>query len=111
MVLCHAFEAFFLEPGSWKDLIERGMVIAGSPDTVRERCEHMIRELRLGTVFCLMHMGNMTAEKTRYSTKLFAERVMPHLQKLWPETDDDNRWWIEPYEGRVRADEMAGEKA
>ncbi len=96
---------------TWKDLIERGMVIAGSPDTVRERCEHMIRELRLGTVFCLMHMGNMTAEKTRYSTKLFAERVMPHLQKLWPETDDDNRWWIEPYEGRVRADEMAGEKA
>lgn len=96
---------------TWKDLIERGMVIAGSPDTVRERCEHMIRELRLGTVFCLMHMGNMTAEKTRYSTKLFAERVMPHLQKLWPETDDDNRWWIEPYEGRVRADEKAGEKA
>jgi alkanesulfonate monooxygenase SsuD/methylene tetrahydromethanopterin reductase-like flavin-dependent oxidoreductase (luciferase family) len=87
---------------TWKDLVDGGMVIAGSPDTVRERCEHMIRELRLGTVFGLFHMGNMPDEKTRYSTKLFAERVMPQLQKLWPEHDADSRWWPTPYEDRVR---------
>jgi len=87
---------------TWKDLVENGMVIAGSPETVRERCEHMIRELRLGTVFGLFHMGNMPDEKTRYSTRLFAERVMPQLQKLWPEHDEDNRWWTDPYPDRVR---------
>jgi alkanesulfonate monooxygenase SsuD/methylene tetrahydromethanopterin reductase-like flavin-dependent oxidoreductase (luciferase family) len=90
---------------TWKELVDEGMVIAGSPDTVRERCEHMIRELRLGTVFGLFHMGNMPNEKTRYSTKLFAERVMPQLQKLWPEHDEDTRWWPQPYEGRVRPDQ------
>ncbi len=87
---------------TWKDLVENGMVIAGSPDTVRERCEHMIRELRLGTVFSLFHMGDMPDHKVRYSTKLFAERVMPELQKMWPEYDADDRWWPTPFEGRVR---------
>ena len=87
---------------TWKDLIEGGMVIAGSPDTVRERCEHMIKTLRLGTVFGLFHMGNMPDEKTRYSTKLFADKVMPHLKELWPEHKDDDRFWCRPYEGRVR---------
>ncbi len=90
---------------TWKDLIDGGMVIAGSPATVRERMEHMIKGLRLGTVFALMHMGNMPDEKTRWSTKLFAERVMPELRDLWPEWKEDARWWCRPYEGRVRPEE------
>jgi len=87
---------------TWKDLVEKGFVIAGSPRTVRERCEHMIKSLRVGHVFGLFHIGNMPDEKTRYSTKLFAERVMPALHGLWPEWKDDRRWWIKPYEKRVR---------
>jgi hypothetical protein len=69
---------------------------------VRERCEHMIESLRVGHVFCLFHIGDMPDEKVRHSTKLFAERVMPGLHGLWPEWKDDKRWWIKPYEGRVR---------
>jgi alkanesulfonate monooxygenase SsuD/methylene tetrahydromethanopterin reductase-like flavin-dependent oxidoreductase (luciferase family) len=90
---------------TWKDLVEGGYVIAGSPDTVREEMEHMIRELRLGTVFCLLHMGNMPDWKTRYSTQLFAEKVMPQLKGIWSEHADDQRWWPSPYEGRVRPEE------
>jgi alkanesulfonate monooxygenase SsuD/methylene tetrahydromethanopterin reductase-like flavin-dependent oxidoreductase (luciferase family) len=87
---------------TWKDLVEGGFIIAGSPATVREQMEHMIKELRLGTVFCLFHTGNMPDWKTRHSTQLFAEKVMPHLQKMWPEYDGDDRWWIKPYEDRER---------
>jgi alkanesulfonate monooxygenase SsuD/methylene tetrahydromethanopterin reductase-like flavin-dependent oxidoreductase (luciferase family) len=87
---------------TWKELVEKGFVIAGSPATVRERCEHMIESLRVGHVFCLFHIGDMPDEKVRHSTKLFAERVMPGLHGLWPEWKDDKRWWIKPYEGRVR---------
>ena len=90
---------------TWKDLVEGGMVIAGSPDTVRERCEHMIKSLRLGTVFCLFHMGNMPDEVTRHSTKLFADKVMPQLRDIWPEYKDDDRFWCKPYDGRVRPEE------
>ena len=87
---------------TWKDLVDGGMVIAGSPDTVRERCEYMIKQLRIGTVFGLFHMGDMPDDKTRHSTRLFAEKVMPGLRDVWPEHKDDTRWWARPYEDRVR---------
>jgi alkanesulfonate monooxygenase SsuD/methylene tetrahydromethanopterin reductase-like flavin-dependent oxidoreductase (luciferase family) len=81
---------------TWKDLVEGGFVIAGSPETVRQRMVEMIRGLRVGNVFCLLHMGDMPDEVTRHSTKLFAERVMPALRDLWPEWKDDGRFWIHP---------------
>jgi alkanesulfonate monooxygenase SsuD/methylene tetrahydromethanopterin reductase-like flavin-dependent oxidoreductase (luciferase family) len=94
---------------TWKDLVDGGYVIAGSPATVRERCEFMIKNLRLGTVFCLIHMGNMPDWKTRLSTRLFAEKVMPGLRDLWPEWKHDERFWIKPYDGRVRPEETFGQ--
>jgi alkanesulfonate monooxygenase SsuD/methylene tetrahydromethanopterin reductase-like flavin-dependent oxidoreductase (luciferase family) len=96
---------------TWKDLVDDGMVIAGSPDTVREQMEHMIKSLHVGTVFCLFHMGNMPDWKTRRSSKLFAEKVMPALRDLWPEWKDDDRWWARPYEGRVRPEETFADGA
>ena len=90
---------------TWKDLVEGGFAIAGSPDTVRERREYKIKGLRIGHVFCLLHNGNQPDWKTRYSSKLFAEKVMPALRDVWPEYKGDNRWWIKPYEGRVRPEE------
>jgi alkanesulfonate monooxygenase SsuD/methylene tetrahydromethanopterin reductase-like flavin-dependent oxidoreductase (luciferase family) len=88
---------------TWKDLVEGGMIIAGSPDTVRERMEHLINTLHVGHVFCLFHTGNMPDEKTRYSSQLFAEKVMPQLRDMWPDFRDDNRWWISPMRERVNS--------
>jgi alkanesulfonate monooxygenase SsuD/methylene tetrahydromethanopterin reductase-like flavin-dependent oxidoreductase (luciferase family) len=88
---------------TWKDLVEGGYVVAGGPDTVRELMEDMIKRLRIGTVFCLLHMGNMPDWKTRYSSQLFAEKVMPQLKSLWAdELDGDDRWWPTPMADRVR---------
>ena len=55
----------------------------------------------IGHVFCLLHTGNQPDWKTRYSSELFATKVMPHLRDLWPDYEDDDRWWIHPLEGRV----------
>ncbi len=90
---------------TWKDLVENGYVIAGSPDTVAEEMEHMIKSLRLGHVFGLFHMGDMPDWKVRYSSQLFAEKVMPRLQNLWPEWSTDDRWWCHPIETRVNMEE------
>jgi alkanesulfonate monooxygenase SsuD/methylene tetrahydromethanopterin reductase-like flavin-dependent oxidoreductase (luciferase family) len=90
---------------TWKDLVDGGFVIAGGPDTVRDRMEDMIHSLRLGHVFCLMHNGNQPDWKTRHSTRLFAEKVMPSLRNMWPDHEGDDRWWIHPMEERVHADE------
>ncbi len=87
---------------TWKDLVEGGYVIAGGPDTVRERMEEMIKSLRVGLVFGLFHQGSMPDWLTRYNTQMFAEKVMPQLRNMWPEYDSDNRWWIKPLEGRVQ---------
>ena len=86
---------------TWKDLVEGGYVIAGGPDTVRERMEDMIKSLRVGLVFGLFHQGSMPDWLTRYNTQMFAEKVMPQLRNMWPEYEGDNRWWIKPLEGRV----------
>ena len=64
--------------------------------------EELIKGLHIGHVFCLLHVGNMPDEKTRHSSKLFAERVMPKLRGLWPEWKDDSRWWIKPMPNRLR---------
>src|SRR5207302_1664095 len=92
----------------WGELLESARVIAGSPETVRQRMEELIKSLRVGHVFCLLHTGNQTDEKTRHSSRLFAERVMPHLRDLWPEWSDDDRWWIHPLEQRAQPAPLAG---
>jgi len=81
---------------TWKDLTEGGHVIAGSPETVRQRIEELAKGLHVGNLFCLMHVGDMPAEKCMYSTKLFAEKVMPKLRNMFPEHADDERFWCHP---------------
>ena len=81
---------------TWKDLVEGGHVIAGCPETVRQRFEDLIKGLRVGNIFLLLHVGNMPKEKCMYSTKLFADKVMPHLRNMWPEHADDGRFWCQP---------------
>lgn len=95
---------------TWKQLLDEGYVIAGSPATVRERMEAMIKGLHVGHVFCLIHIGNMPDWKTRYSTQRFAEQVMPHLRELWPDWKDDTRWWCKPMAERLEP-ETTVEKA
>ena len=82
---------------SWKDLTEGRYIVAGSPETVRQQMEELIKTLRVGNVFCLLHIGNMPDDKVRHSTKLFAEKVMPHLRNLWPDWQNhDDRFWCHP---------------
>ena len=69
--------------------------------------EELIKGLHVGNIFCLMHVGNMPADKCMYSTKLFAEKVMPKLRAMFPEWapewTNDNRFWTSPLKDRVTA--------
>jgi alkanesulfonate monooxygenase SsuD/methylene tetrahydromethanopterin reductase-like flavin-dependent oxidoreductase (luciferase family) len=84
---------------TWKDLVDNRFVIAGGPDTVAEQMEELAKTLRVGTIFCLQHMGDMPDWKTRYSTQLFAEKVMPRLKHIWAD-HDGSKWWCKPIDGR-----------
>jgi alkanesulfonate monooxygenase SsuD/methylene tetrahydromethanopterin reductase-like flavin-dependent oxidoreductase (luciferase family) len=81
---------------SWQRLVDDGYVIAGSPDTVTARMRELITTLRVGNIFCLIHVGDMPRDKCDRSTRLFAEEVMPRLRDVWPDYADDDRFWIHP---------------
>jgi alkanesulfonate monooxygenase SsuD/methylene tetrahydromethanopterin reductase-like flavin-dependent oxidoreductase (luciferase family) len=83
----------------WKDFIEQGYVIAGSPVTVRERLREAITMLNVGHLMVLCQFGNLDKERTRKNTQLFAKEVMPHLRTMWSEWED--HWWPKPMTQRA----------
>jgi alkanesulfonate monooxygenase SsuD/methylene tetrahydromethanopterin reductase-like flavin-dependent oxidoreductase (luciferase family) len=72
----------------WKDFLDDGYVIAGSPATVRERLREAVKSLNCGHLMILIQLGSMPPELVRRSTELFAREVMPHLRDLWNEWED-----------------------
>jgi len=71
-------------PGHFKfqDLVEKGYVIVGSPETVRQRVEEIHKELRFGNMNVHMHFGNMPRWKMMKNIELFGRQVLPHIQIL-----------------------------
>ena len=86
---------------SWKEFVDGGYIIAGSPKTVRDRLTEALKTLRCGHLMALLQFGSMPAEVTRNSTDLFAREVMPHLRGLWSEYQD--RWSPHPLPQSERA--------
>jgi len=72
----------------WKDFLDDGYVIAGSPSTVRERLREAMKSLNCGHLMILIQVGSMPPELVRKSTELFAREVMPHLRDLWSDWED-----------------------
>ena len=77
----------------WEDFVEQGHIIAGSPETVRERLTEAIKLLRVGHLMCLLHIGTMPKDLTLKNTELFAKEVMPHIKDIWGDYEDP--WWPE----------------
>jgi alkanesulfonate monooxygenase SsuD/methylene tetrahydromethanopterin reductase-like flavin-dependent oxidoreductase (luciferase family) len=75
----------------WKNFVEDGYVVAGSPATVRDRLREILKTLRVGHLLLLLHFGSMPDDLTRKNMQLFAEEVMPALRGLWSEWPDE--WW------------------
>ena len=79
---------------SWKDMVDQGYVIGGSPATVRERLEYAIKELNTGHLMVLCQFGSMPPELARQNTELFAKEIMPHIKPLYNDWED--HWWPQP---------------
>ena len=84
---------------SWKELVDGGNIIVGSPATVRDRLREAIKGLRVGHMLLLMQFGDMPPHLVNKSSELFAKEVMPHLKDLWGDYED--RWWPAPMQQRV----------
>ncbi len=83
----------------FKDFVENGLVIGGSPATVRDRLSEAIKNLRVGNLMVLLHIGSMPHELTLKNIDLFAREVMPGVRDIWDD-EWENRWWPEKLRGK-----------
>jgi alkanesulfonate monooxygenase SsuD/methylene tetrahydromethanopterin reductase-like flavin-dependent oxidoreductase (luciferase family) len=86
---------------TWKDRIESGAVIAGTPDAVTERLRQTAKELGVGHMMLLMQLGSVNRGNTMHNVKMMSERVLPHVRDVFSEWED--KWWIRPLEAEKRA--------
>jgi alkanesulfonate monooxygenase SsuD/methylene tetrahydromethanopterin reductase-like flavin-dependent oxidoreductase (luciferase family) len=85
---------------TWKEFIERGYIIAGSPATVRDRLTEAIKGLRIGQLMILQQVGSMPKNLVLKNTELFAKEVMPSIKKIWANEWQDH-WRPRPIENRA----------
>jgi alkanesulfonate monooxygenase SsuD/methylene tetrahydromethanopterin reductase-like flavin-dependent oxidoreductase (luciferase family) len=63
------------------DVIDKGMFICGSPETVRQRLAQYQGEIGFGHLLTLLQFGTLPAELTRKNMELYATEVMPWLRE------------------------------
>jgi len=66
---------------TYEEILDNGMAVVGSPDTVGERFEALMDELGFGQVITLMGVGDMPHYRTIKSMELFSGQVMPALRR------------------------------
>jgi len=66
------------------NVIEKGMFICGSPETVRSKLEEYHSEIGFGHLLALLQFGTLPAELTRKNMELYANEVMPYLRQKAP---------------------------
>ena len=66
------------------DMQEQGIVVFGSPETVRQRLAAAHARLGFGRLVGLLHYGSLPHELTVQNMTLFAEEVLPFVRTLGP---------------------------
>lgn len=65
-----------------EQLVEQGVAIVGSPETVRNRIAEFHRQLGFSNFVTLLHFGTLSRELTDKNIRRFAKDVLPHIQAL-----------------------------
>ena len=73
--------AFRMMEMTAENLIDLGMVVAGSAATVRERLASYAHELGVGNLIAMLQIATLPADLTERNLRLFAKDVMPFLRE------------------------------
>jgi alkanesulfonate monooxygenase SsuD/methylene tetrahydromethanopterin reductase-like flavin-dependent oxidoreductase (luciferase family) len=65
----------------------------GSPATVAHQLEEAARNIRVGHMMVILQIQSMEPDLTEYSTRLFAEKVLPKIRGIWDKEGYTDRWW------------------
>ena len=80
---------FMLYTETWEQIEAGGYAIVGSPTTVRQRMEEMIKTMGVGNILALLQLGTLPADLTRKNMELFSREVLPKLRQLAPQTKSE----------------------
>ena len=69
------------KPKTVDDLVDAGVVIVGSPATVRERLEEFQALAGFGTVLVKTQFGTLPADLTRQNIEAIAREILPRFQR------------------------------
>lgn len=84
---------------TWKDLVENGNIVAGTPDQVVEQLEQVATDLNVGHLMLLCQIGSMPHDLTMENIRLTATKVVPNLRHVHAEFED--RWWPSFHSDRI----------
>jgi alkanesulfonate monooxygenase SsuD/methylene tetrahydromethanopterin reductase-like flavin-dependent oxidoreductase (luciferase family) len=84
---------------------EKGYIIAGTPQRVRQRLRDLITDLRIGQLIATLHVGNLAEEIAAENTRMFGNQVAPYLRDLW--ADQPDHWTPEVSQALVAANAPA----
>jgi alkanesulfonate monooxygenase SsuD/methylene tetrahydromethanopterin reductase-like flavin-dependent oxidoreductase (luciferase family) len=84
---------------------EKGYIIAGTPQRVRQRLRELITDLRIGQLIATLHVGNLDEEVAAENTRMFGRQVAPYLRDLW--ADQPDYWTPEVSQKLVAAHAIA----
>jgi alkanesulfonate monooxygenase SsuD/methylene tetrahydromethanopterin reductase-like flavin-dependent oxidoreductase (luciferase family) len=80
---------------TYRDLVEAGVVVAGSPSTVRDQLLEFCKDYGIGNLHAMLGFGSLPRELVMKNIALFSEEVLPHLRDLWTDTEHQHHWWPE----------------
>jgi alkanesulfonate monooxygenase SsuD/methylene tetrahydromethanopterin reductase-like flavin-dependent oxidoreductase (luciferase family) len=84
-----------MKTATYRDLVDAGVVIAGSPATVRDQLREFCREYGIGNLHAMLSFGSLPRHLVMKNIQLFSEEVLPHLRDLWTDTGHQHHWWPE----------------
>lgn len=68
-------------PQTIDDLLNKGMFLCGSPQTIREQLEAYQRQIGFGYLLPMMQFATLPHDLTKRSMELFTSAVMPSLRQ------------------------------
>jgi alkanesulfonate monooxygenase SsuD/methylene tetrahydromethanopterin reductase-like flavin-dependent oxidoreductase (luciferase family) len=92
---------------TWKQMVDNGTVIAGTPARVKEQIADLASSLNVGHLGIVAQFGDMPHDKAMANIARIGREVIPDLKHLWDDRWTDH-WWPTPMGGARRPRPVAG---
>lgn len=90
---------------TYKELLESGALVAGSPQTVREQLREIASEFHIGNLHAMLQFASMPHDLALQNIDLFAKEVKPYLNTLWQKDGYQHYWWPQRLGGVIKPKE------